>query len=84
QDTNDICSQTEANGKLKISKKQDKYNTVSLNPVLENGVYSVEAKFLNGFSGHECVGIVRDSYTVPPGTWPNNSPDNQHIVLFTN
>ncbi|KAA6398898.1 MAG: hypothetical protein EZS28_005578 [Streblomastix strix] len=83
QDTDDIVSTTEANGKLKISKKQTKHNTISLNPVLENGVYSVEAEFLNTFNGYECVGIVRDSYTVPAGTYPTSSPHNQHIAVFT-
>ncbi|KAA6362102.1 MAG: hypothetical protein EZS28_042371 [Streblomastix strix] len=82
-DPGDIVSSVEANGQLKISKKQNKWNTVSLGYVLENGVYATEVEFLDTKGGHSAVGIVRDTYTIAnDGIWPGSSSYDQNMAAY--
>ncbi|KAA6397744.1 MAG: hypothetical protein EZS28_006733 [Streblomastix strix] len=80
-DTGDYFTTPEANGQLKICKRQDKYNTVSLSQVLENGVYAIEAEFSNTL-GNGILGIVRDSFQIPAGIYPHQAGYNQHMATY--
>ncbi|KAA6377648.1 MAG: hypothetical protein EZS28_026825 [Streblomastix strix] len=66
----------------KISKKQDKYNTVSISQVLENGIWSMEAEFKNT-KIYATIGIVEDSFNIPPEAYPWNEPSSRHMVVYT-
>ncbi|KAA6399122.1 MAG: hypothetical protein EZS28_005358, partial [Streblomastix strix] len=82
-DPGDIVSSVEANGQLKISKKQNKWNTVSLGYVLENGVYATEVEFFNTKGGHSAVGIVKDTYTIATdGILPGSGPHDQNMAAY--
>ncbi|KAA6400090.1 MAG: hypothetical protein EZS28_004384 [Streblomastix strix] len=79
----DFSSSVEANGQLKISKKQNKWNTFSLSQVLENGVYATEVEFFNTKGGHSAVGIVKDTYTIATdGIMPGSSPHDQNMAAY--
>ncbi|KAA6364704.1 MAG: hypothetical protein EZS28_039769 [Streblomastix strix] len=81
-DPGDFIGSVEASGKLKISKKQNKWSTVSLSQVLENGVYTSEIEFFNSHNGNIAVGIVRDSYTIPAGIYPWQANHQDHMAAY--
>ncbi|KAA6362858.1 MAG: hypothetical protein EZS28_041614, partial [Streblomastix strix] len=66
----------------KISNKSQKYNTVSLTQVLENGIWQMEAEFQNS-QCRATIGIVEDSYVIPAGASPWNSPYKEHMIVYT-
>ncbi|KAA6376591.1 MAG: hypothetical protein EZS28_027882, partial [Streblomastix strix] len=74
-DPQDFVSSTEGNGQVRITKKKDKHSTMSLSPVLENGVYALEAQFVDGGQGYNGIGIVRDSYNIPDSCAPWSAVD---------
>ncbi|KAA6386311.1 MAG: hypothetical protein EZS28_018161 [Streblomastix strix] len=51
----------------KITKKQTKYNTVSLTQILEEGIWSLETVFNSANDGFYSIGIVQDSFNIPAG-----------------
>ncbi|KAA6380434.1 MAG: hypothetical protein EZS28_024040, partial [Streblomastix strix] len=68
-DPADFVISAQGNGQIKIAKQQNKYNNISFGPVLENGIYAVEASFQ--YSGHGAgIGIVRDTYSIPDNCAP--------------
>ncbi|KAA6370263.1 MAG: hypothetical protein EZS28_034210 [Streblomastix strix] len=67
----------------RLTKKQTKHSTISLNQVLENGIWSLEAQFENSSSNPGALGIVRDTYTIPAGDVnPAQNPHAQHIAFY--
>ncbi|KAA6376429.1 MAG: hypothetical protein EZS28_028043 [Streblomastix strix] len=65
----------------RITKKQDKYNTVSLSQVMEDGIWSMESEFYLP-SGNASIGIVKDSFNIPVNIAPNASPNYQNIAFY--
>ncbi|KAA6386850.1 MAG: hypothetical protein EZS28_017624 [Streblomastix strix] len=65
----------------KINKKKDGCNTISLDQVLENGIWSLETMFQNTY-GNAAIGIVRDSYDIPANASYSNQPHTDHIAAF--
>ncbi|KAA6382135.1 MAG: hypothetical protein EZS28_022340, partial [Streblomastix strix] len=63
---------TDINGVMKkISKKQTKYNTVSLTQVIENGIWAIESEFYcSQYDGYGAIGITPDSFNIPAGQYP--------------
>ncbi|KAA6364662.1 MAG: hypothetical protein EZS28_039811, partial [Streblomastix strix] len=82
-DIGDYFTTPEANGQLKISKRQDKWNTFSLSQILENGVYAIEAEFFNSHNGYGAVGVVRDTYIIPTDAYFTQNPHNQHMAAYS-
>ncbi|KAA6361720.1 MAG: hypothetical protein EZS28_042754 [Streblomastix strix] len=68
--------------KKKIIKKQNKWNTISLSQVLEDGIWEMESEFTN--DNHAAIGIVRDSHNLISGVAANESPNNQHTAILFN
>ncbi|KAA6384712.1 MAG: hypothetical protein EZS28_019760, partial [Streblomastix strix] len=67
----------------KISKKQDKYNTVSLTQVMDHDIWSIEVIFSNSSNGQAAVGIVRDTFNISAGIRPrDNSPQTDNIAIY--
>ncbi|KAA6378323.1 MAG: hypothetical protein EZS28_026153 [Streblomastix strix] len=50
----------------KINKTKTGVNTISLVQVLNNGIWTLEAMFQNTGEYSVAIGIVRDSYDIPP------------------
>ncbi|KAA6360226.1 MAG: hypothetical protein EZS28_044247, partial [Streblomastix strix] len=74
---------SDVDGKMKrISKKLNKYQTVSLTQVLQDGIWSLEAEFENGRGNTGALGIVRDAYIIPAGAFPTDNPYAQHIAFY--
>ncbi|KAA6376035.1 MAG: hypothetical protein EZS28_028439 [Streblomastix strix] len=67
---------------MRISKKQDKSNTVSLTQVLEDGIWQLETEFNNSHNADAGIGIVRDSYNIPADTNPALNPHTQNMAFF--
>ncbi|KAA6383659.1 MAG: hypothetical protein EZS28_020815 [Streblomastix strix] len=73
----------DVDGTLKrISKKQQKSNTVSLTQVLEDGIWSFEAEFNNTQDGYCAIGIIKDSYNIQPGEHPHSNQHNFNLVTY--
>ncbi|KAA6384691.1 MAG: hypothetical protein EZS28_019783 [Streblomastix strix] len=67
----------------KITKKQEKFNIVSINQNLEEGIWSFETIFISSkCQGNGGVGIVRDSYNIPVDANPTCNPHNQHMAMY--
>ncbi|KAA6398648.1 MAG: hypothetical protein EZS28_005824 [Streblomastix strix] len=66
----------------KINKKKDGCNTISLDQVLENGIWSLETMLQNAY-GNAAIGIVRDSYDIPANAYYASKPHNQNIAAFS-
>ncbi|KAA6377329.1 MAG: hypothetical protein EZS28_027145 [Streblomastix strix] len=67
----------------KINKKEFDYSTNSLVQVLDNGIWSLEARFLNiGQYGFAAIGIVRNSYDIPANAYYALKPHTYHIAAF--
>ncbi|KAA6404080.1 MAG: hypothetical protein EZS28_000382 [Streblomastix strix] len=56
-------------------------STISLDQVLNNGIWSLEA-MLQSTYGDADIGIVRDSYDIPANTFYWNKPHTDHIAAF--
>ncbi|KAA6355771.1 MAG: hypothetical protein EZS28_048702, partial [Streblomastix strix] len=67
--------------KKKISKKNNKYVTVSLTQILENGIWQMEAEF-NNSDNWAAIGIVRDTYNIPANTHPCGNTHRDHMVSY--
>ncbi|KAA6378663.1 MAG: hypothetical protein EZS28_025810 [Streblomastix strix] len=65
----------------KISKQNDRFVTISLTQVLENGIWTMEVEF-NNSNDWAAIGIVRDTYEIPPNIYPNRNPHRDHMVLY--
>ncbi|KAA6361866.1 MAG: hypothetical protein EZS28_042607, partial [Streblomastix strix] len=65
----------------KISKKNDKWTTVSLTQILENGIWQMEAEF-NNSQNCAAIGIVRDTYNIPADTHPCDYTHCDHMVSY--
>ncbi|KAA6403110.1 MAG: hypothetical protein EZS28_001357 [Streblomastix strix] len=65
----------------KIVKKRSKYNTVSFESVLDDGIWSLEAQFQNT-DKMAAIGIVRDSYNIPVGACPMFIENTQHMAVY--
>ncbi|KAA6374414.1 MAG: hypothetical protein EZS28_030057, partial [Streblomastix strix] len=68
--------------KKKIIKKQNKWNTISLSQVVEDGIWEMESEFAN--DNHAAIGIVRDSHNLVAGKAANESPNDQHTAILYN
>ncbi|KAA6384799.1 MAG: hypothetical protein EZS28_019672 [Streblomastix strix] len=66
----------------RITKKQGKYNTVSLSQVMEDGIWSMESEFQCTNSVNASIGIVKDSFNIPANIYPDQSPHNQNIAFY--
>ncbi|KAA6361901.1 MAG: hypothetical protein EZS28_042572 [Streblomastix strix] len=67
----------------RITKKQNKYNTVSLSQVMEDGIWTMESEFqCSPTNVNASIGIVKDSFNFPVNTHPNSSPYNQNIAFY--
>ncbi|KAA6404079.1 MAG: hypothetical protein EZS28_000381, partial [Streblomastix strix] len=56
-------------------------STISLDQVLDNGIWSLEA-MLQSTNGTAAIGIVRDSYDIPANTQFWKKPHTDHIAAF--
>ncbi|KAA6325558.1 MAG: hypothetical protein EZS28_054054, partial [Streblomastix strix] len=65
----------------KISKKTDKFVTVSLTQVLENGIWQMEVEF-NNSKNWAAIGIARDTYNIPANIHPCGYPHCYHMVSY--
>ncbi|KAA6373289.1 MAG: hypothetical protein EZS28_031185 [Streblomastix strix] len=66
----------------KIQKKNyPRWSTISLDQVLNNGIWSFEVMFQNTY-GDAAIGIVRDSYDIPAKACYINYPHTDHIAAF--
>ncbi|KAA6378829.1 MAG: hypothetical protein EZS28_025641, partial [Streblomastix strix] len=65
----------------KISKKNNKYTTISLTQILENDIWQMEAEFNNSYNW-AAIGIVRDTYNIPADIFPCHAPHRNHIVSY--
>ncbi|KAA6394962.1 MAG: hypothetical protein EZS28_009511 [Streblomastix strix] len=65
----------------KINKKKDECNTISLDQVLENGIWTLETMFQITY-GNAAIGIVRDSYDIPAKAYYCWKPHTQNITAF--
>ncbi|KAA6368791.1 MAG: hypothetical protein EZS28_035683 [Streblomastix strix] len=63
----------------RITKKQSKYNTISLSQVMEDGIWSIESEFSNNYAS---IGIVKDSFNIPVNIHPDQDPYNQNIAIY--
>ncbi|KAA6333095.1 MAG: hypothetical protein EZS28_053208, partial [Streblomastix strix] len=50
----------------KITKKQNKYNIISLTEILENGIWEIETEF-SGDLNCTCIGVMKDSFNFTAG-----------------
>ncbi|KAA6380743.1 MAG: hypothetical protein EZS28_023729 [Streblomastix strix] len=57
----------------KITKKQQKWNSISLTQVIENGIWEIETEFNNSGIGSVAVGIVQDSCNIQAGQHCNQT-----------
>ncbi|KAA6366327.1 MAG: hypothetical protein EZS28_038146, partial [Streblomastix strix] len=77
-DPQDFVSTPEGNGQVRITKKKSQLSTMSLSPVLENGVYTLEAQFVDSSgNGYYGIGIVLDSYIISESCSPWNDYTDQ-------
>ncbi|KAA6395335.1 MAG: hypothetical protein EZS28_009136 [Streblomastix strix] len=67
----------------KIIKKSIKNSIISLSRVFESGIWSMEVQFSVAESNWIAVGIVQDSYTIPPNSRPDLSPHQEHMAIYT-
>ncbi|KAA6354068.1 MAG: hypothetical protein EZS28_050405, partial [Streblomastix strix] len=58
----------------KITKKQDKDNTISLTQVLENGIWEIETEF-SGDHKWTCIGVMKDSFNFKAGQYSTGYSD---------
>ncbi|KAA6368326.1 MAG: hypothetical protein EZS28_036147, partial [Streblomastix strix] len=65
----------------KIQKNKYGFCTISLDKVLNNGIWSLEAMFQNSYRD-TYIGIVRDSYVIPANTFFLSKPHTDHIAAF--
>ncbi|KAA6404082.1 MAG: hypothetical protein EZS28_000384 [Streblomastix strix] len=66
----------------KIQKNKFGFCTISLDQVLDNGIWSFEAIFDDKFGGNAAIGIVRNSYDIPANVYYHDYPHNDHIAAF--
>ncbi|KAA6404398.1 MAG: hypothetical protein EZS28_000085 [Streblomastix strix] len=66
----------------RINKKSNKDSTFSLKKIMENGIYALEIQFLNTDIYTIGIGIVKDTYNIPEGSYPNSNPNIQHIAFY--
>ncbi|KAA6386951.1 MAG: hypothetical protein EZS28_017522 [Streblomastix strix] len=65
----------------KINKKDDEFCIISLDQVLDNGIWSIETMFQNT-GEFAAIGIVRDSYDIPVYAYFSSKPHTDHIAAF--
>ncbi|KAA6381107.1 MAG: hypothetical protein EZS28_023367, partial [Streblomastix strix] len=58
----------------KITKKQDKPNTISLTEILENGIWEIETEFSVDLDSI-CIGVMKDSFNFTAGQHSSNCSD---------
>ncbi|KAA6360957.1 MAG: hypothetical protein EZS28_043516 [Streblomastix strix] len=68
--------------KKKIIKKQNKWNTISLSQVVEDGIWEMESEFSN--DNYAAIGIVRDSHNLVVGYSASENLNNQHTIVLYN
>ncbi|KAA6375815.1 MAG: hypothetical protein EZS28_028659 [Streblomastix strix] len=67
----------------KISKKLQKWNTVSLTQVMDHDIWSMEVMFNNTRNAYAAVGIVRDTFNIPAGIRPRTErPQTDNIAIY--
>ncbi|KAA6392568.1 MAG: hypothetical protein EZS28_011904 [Streblomastix strix] len=63
---------SDIDGKMKkITKKQNKCNTISLSQILENGIWEIETEFSGNLNGI-CIGVMKDSFNFSAGQHSTN------------
>ncbi|KAA6368911.1 MAG: hypothetical protein EZS28_035563 [Streblomastix strix] len=68
--------------KKKIIKKQDKWNTISLSQVVEDGIWEMESEFTN--DNYAAIGIVHDSHNLVAGKAATENPNSLHTAILYN
>ncbi|KAA6326356.1 MAG: hypothetical protein EZS28_053962, partial [Streblomastix strix] len=58
----------------KITKIQEKHNTISLTEILENGIWEIETEF-SGDLDQTCIGVMKDSFNFAEGQHSTNYSD---------